>query len=204
MSNTSEGELNESDLMDDPIELFDTWFKVAKTTGLNDPNAMCLSTIDEVGVPDSRMVLLKGFDKRGFVFFTNSQSNKGRSILKTPNVALNMFWDPLGRQIRIQGEVEIVSSEESDDYFSSRRRESQLGAWASLQSQELDSRQILEGRLQEFSLSFPEAVPRPPHWYGFRVKPGKIEFWQNRKDRLHDRFVYRLLDGDWKVQRLYP
>ena len=204
MQKTSESELRESELTSTPFELFNLWFEVAKTSGLNDPNAMCLSTIDEEGLPDSRMVLLKGHDKTGFVFFTNSLSNKGRSLSKSPKAALNFFWDPLGRQIRIQGEVEKVTAEESDKYFGSRSKDSQLGAWASLQSQQLDSRETLQQRIEKYRLNFPGDVPRPPHWYGYKVKPLEIEFWQNRKDRLHDRFVYRLSSDGWKVSRLYP
>lgn len=196
---------DESSLTREPFELFDSWFSLAKLrTGLNDPNAMCLSTIDEDGFPDSRMVLLKGHDERGFVFFTNSLSNKGRSISKTPKAALNFFWDSLRRQIRIQGNVERVTPEESDKYFASRSRTSQLGAWASMQSQQLDSRDTFIERIAKYQLNFPNSVPRPPHWYGFRVRPFEIEFWQDRRDRLHDRFVYRLTEDVWKVSRLYP
>lgn len=203
--NESEATFNESDLTAEPFELFNAWFELAKLkANLNDPNAMCLSTIDEDGFPDSRMVLLKSHDLRGFVFFTNSLSNKGRSIAKTPRAALNFFWDSLRRQIRIQGNVEQASTEESDQYFASRSRISQLGAWASMQSQPLDKRETFIERIQKYELTFPDNVSRPPHWHGFRVKPFEIEFWQDRRDRLHDRFVYRLFEGNWKASRLYP
>ena len=204
MSESLNEPLNESDLPADPFLLFQDWFSKASKSTLNDPNAMCLSTIDEAGIPDSRIVLLKSFDKRGFVFFTNSLSGKGRSIAKHPDVALNFFWDPLGKQIRIQGSVEKIEAAESDSYFASRSRVSQLGAWASLQSQHLDNRETLERRVGKYDLNFPNEVPRPPHWHGFRVKPIRVEFWQNRDNRLHDRFVYKLLSGAWVTTRLYP
>jgi pyridoxamine 5'-phosphate oxidase len=208
MENTKEEsglDFSEADLTESPFELFATWFGIAKArSGLNDPNAMCLSTIDEDGSPDSRMVLLKQQDERGFVFFTNSLSNKGRSLTKTPKASLNFFWDSLRRQIRIQGRVEKVSDQESDNYFASRSRISQLGAWASSQSQRLESRKVFEDRIENYKLNFPEQVPRPPHWYGFRVVPSKIEFWQDRRDRLHDRFEYKSVGGVWSVSRLYP
>ena len=197
--------LQEADLTQSPLELFQSWFDIAvKHSGLNDPNAISLSTLGEDGYPDSRMVLLKEFNERGFVFYTNAESQKGRALIKYPKAALTIYWDSLKRQVRIKGDVEVVENEVSDSYFSTRPRQSQLGAWASLQSQRLESRETFEKRVAEFSERFPQTVPRPPHWHGFRIKPIRIEFWQDRRNRLHDRFVYTLNADGWSVSRLYP
>ena len=197
--------LQEADLTQSPLELFQSWFDIAvKHSGLNDPNAISLSTLGEDGYPDSRMVLLKEFNERGFVFYTNAESQKGRALIKYPKAALTIYWDSLKRQVRIKGDVEVVENEVSDSYFSTRPRQSQLGAWASLQSQRLESRETFEKRVAEFSERFPQTVPRPPHGHGFRIKPIRIEFWQDRRNRLHDRFVYTLNADGWSVSRLYP
>jgi len=189
------------------MELFDAWYRRAKRCfWLEFPDSMCLSTLDQDGFPDGRMVLLKAYDRRGFVFYTNGLSRKGRSLARLPRAGLTFYWEALQRQVRIQGGVESVSDAESDAYFSSRLRRSQIGAWASLQSQELESRKILEGRVKEFALRFRgQAVPRPPHWHGYRVVPHRIEFWRLRLNRLHDRFLYlKQPDGSWEIARLYP
>ena len=196
-----------SDLKKSPYEQFALWFsEIEKTNSLKYPNAMSLSTIDEAENPDTRIVLLKHYSESGFVFFTNSTSTKGKALAKTPKASLTFYWDALERQVRIQGEVITASSSESDEYFQSRPRESQIGAWASLQSQELDSRATLEKRFEEFSKKYEGTpIPRPPHWHGYRVTPKKIEFWQAQAFRLHDRFVYTLTnDNSWNIRRLYP
>lgn len=197
---------SEDHLTSDPIELFKEWYSYALThSNQNDPNAACLSTISENGYPDSRMILLKGFDQSGFIFYTNSLSKKGRSLEAIPRAALNLYWDKLGRQIRIQGDVSKVSEIEADRYFSTRTRGSQLGAWASLQSESLDSKSTLKKRAGEFDTQYSgRDIPRPPHWLGYLVTPIQIEFWQAGKDRLHDRFVYTKNASGWSVRRLHP
>jgi len=198
--------LNEQVLTEDPIELFSQWFKFAhEHSGYNDTNAMCLSTIDNEGFPDSRMVLLKSFSKDGFVFFTNSLSRKGKALRQVPRAALNFHWDTLRIQIRIQGNIEPVSSEEADSYFHSRSRRSQIGAAVSKQSEILESREKLEQQVSalETELSGAE-VPRPDHWIGYRVQPTRIEFWRDGANRLHDRFEYKRTGDAWSVARLYP
>lgn len=198
--------LTEATLPESPFALFQQWFTHAQAhSGFADPNAMCLSTVQSDGIPDSRMVLLKQFDERGFVFFTNSLSRKGRALAHNRNVALNFYWDPLHLQIRIQGEVEVVSDAESDAYFSSRSRMSQLGSAVSKQSELLSSRDELEAQVQQLEQSLQGApVPRPPHWHGYRVVPTRIEFWKEGANRLHDRFAYTLGGSHWTIHRLYP
>jgi pyridoxamine 5'-phosphate oxidase len=198
--------LTEESLTKSPFELFQRWLHIAeKESGFFDPNAMCLSTVGEDGYPDSRMVLLKGLDERGFVFFTNSTSRKGRALALNPRAALNFYWDPLRIQVRVQGDVAPVSKEESDEYFATRPRLSQLGAWTSRQSTELSSRAEFEARIAELERQYEgQEIPRPEHWYGYRVSPVRIEFWKDRRNRLHDRFEYLLEGGAWRVRRLYP
>jgi pyridoxamine 5'-phosphate oxidase len=199
--------LDSSDLLANPIDQFAAWFAEAEQiASLQFSNAACLSTVDPEGFPDGRIVLLKGFDARGFEFYTNSNSLKGQSLSTTPAAAMTFYWDGLGRQIRIKGEVEMLSAEEADEYFASRPRDSQLGAWASKQSSRLESRELLEARVREFAQKFDgKQVPRPPHWNGYRIKPKRMEFWQLGEHRLHDRFEY-LSDttGAWHRERLYP
>ncbi|MCC6953309.1 MAG: pyridoxamine 5'-phosphate oxidase [Deltaproteobacteria bacterium] len=196
--------LSEENIPESPFELFEAWLHSASESNLIlDHNAMCLSTVDAEGLPDSRIVLLRRFDSSGFVFFTNSHSAKGRELAVRPFAALTFFWDPLRRQIRIRGAVEPVGDSESDAYFANRPRLSQLGAWASQQSAELGSREQFEQELVEVeSLFVGQQVPRPPHWKGYRVRPATIEFWQERPNRLHDRFLFRA--PDWSRTRLYP
>jgi pyridoxamine 5'-phosphate oxidase len=170
------------------------------------PEALCLSTIDSNGMPDSRMVLLRDFDTRGFTFFTNYHSHKGKQLLDTRSASMTFFWDALQRQVRIQGQVEICSSQESDAYFRSRSRGSQLAAIASQQSQPLGNRADLDLAVLDLSSKFKDIeVPRPENWGGFRLVPSKIEFWKARTHRLHDRFLYsRDKQGDWNITQLYP
>ena len=199
--------LSEKDFLEDPVNEFRKWYRLAgRCFWLEFPDAMCLSTMDEDGLPDGRMVLLKSFDERGFVFFTNFNSRKGRSLKAFPRAALTFYWENLQRQVRIQGDVEEVSAAEADAYFSTRLRTSQLGAWASRQSESLAGRKVLLDRLAEYKARFAgQPVPRPDYWSGFRVRPARVEFWKLRFNRLHDRFVYtRKPEGGWKFERLYP
>jgi pyridoxamine 5'-phosphate oxidase len=177
----------------------------ALNSDLYEPTAMTLATVNQRGITSVRAVLLKGFDERGFVFFTNYDSAKAKDLEKNPNASLLFFWAELERQIRIVGEVKKVSMEESEEYFSSRPRESQLGAWASKQSKVIASREILENKFEEIKKKYEnKPVPLPPYWGGFRVIPNKFEFWQGRENRLHDRIRYRLIKRKWKIERLSP
>jgi pyridoxamine 5'-phosphate oxidase len=207
MSSAPDTELTLEMLQPDPMDQFTHWFEDAVArSGQNDPNAMCLSTLSPEGVPEGRIVLLKGVDPRGFVFYTNLESAKGRALAAHPVAALTFHWDRLARQVRVQGAVEPVTDEEADVYYASRPRGSRLGAWASEQSRPLVDRGTLEGRVQEMERRYPgDEIPRPPHWSGFRLLPGAVEFWQGRTSRLHDRFVYRKDSGGrWTIQRLNP
>lgn len=188
----------------DPFHLFDLWLAEATRHEINDPNAMALATVDADGMPDVRTVLLKGHDAGGFVFYTNLESAKGRELKAVPKAALLFHWKSLRRQVRVRGPVEPVSTDEADAYFASRPRGSQVGAWASDQSRRAASRTVLAERFAEREAEFPDTVPRPPHWSGFRVKPRSIEFWQDGAYRLHDRFVYDLTKPGWPVERLFP
>lgn len=189
----------------DPYALFDTWFQEAAEKEPNDPNAMALATVGADGQPSIRMVLLKGVDARGFTFYTNYESRKGRQLLENPKAALCFHWKALRRQVRVEGPVEQVGAEEADAYFASRPRGSQIGAWASLQSRPLAGRFELEKRIAQYTAKFGlGAVPRPSYWSGFRVLPSRIEFWEDRPFRLHDRLVYHRRDEGWETERLYP
>ena len=192
---------------EDPFALFAEWFKAATDKEPNDPNAMAVASVDELGVPDVRMVLLKDFDARGFTFYTNFESAKGRQLLAQQQAALCFHWKSTRRQIRVRGPVEEVSAAEADDYFRSRARDAQIGAWASEQSRETPGPMALETRVAQFAAKFGLGqIPRPPHWSGFRVKPRTIEFWRSRAFRLHDRLVFSrdADDQPWRVTRLYP
>ncbi len=199
--------LQRRDLAADPLQQFLRWYHEAEQAGLRYPNAMAVATASADGQPSVRMVLLRQVDERGFVFYTNLESRKGREIAENPRAALLFYWEPLERQVRVEGRVELVSPEEADHYFASRPYGSQISAWASRQSQPIGSREELERRHQEYAHRFPEggAVPRPPYWGGYRVVPNTYEFWQGRPDRLHDRFRYELQpDGRWTIVRLQP
>jgi pyridoxamine 5'-phosphate oxidase len=191
----------------EPLALFDEWMRAAEAAEPNDPNAMTLATVDADGLPDARMVLLKGVDARGFVFYTNTESAKGVELDAEPRAALLFHWKSLRRQVRVRGPVERVTGEEADVYFASRPRGSQIGAWASDQSRPLPDRLALERRVAEFGLKFGIGkVARPPHWSGYRVLPTTIEFWRDRPFRLHERLAFSRPepDGAWTVARLYP
>lgn len=198
--------LRRSDLHPDPIEQFSAWFASALSAALPDANAICLATATPAGRPSARIVLLKGFDQRGFVFFTNYLSGKGRELEANPQAAFALYWVQLERQIRVAGRVEKTTREESAAYFHSRPRGSQLGAWVSRQSEVIDARRILEGRLAEMAERFgPGQIELPPHWGGYRLLPNEMEFWQGRANRLHDRFRYtRGPAGVWTIERLAP
>ncbi len=196
---------------EDPFGLFAAWFKEAEEKEPNDPNAMALATVGEDGVPCLRMVLLKGYDAEGFVFYTNLESRKGRQLQDHPKAALLFHWKSLRRQIRIEGPVSPVSEAEAEAYFASRPRQSQIGAWASDQSRPLEGRFELEKRVARFAAKYAIGrVPRPPHWSGFRIAAQRIEFWQDGAFRLHDRLVYHREEGGeagrvaWRTERLFP
>lgn len=192
---------------EEPFRLFSEWMRDAEAKEPNDPNAMAVASVDETGLPDVRMVLLKGFDEAGFVFYTNFESKKGVELLASKKAALLFHWKSLRRQIRIRGPVEVVSAAEADAYFASRPRASRIGAWASKQSRPLESRFALEKAVAEYGLRHAIGeVPRPPHWSGFRVVPSAIEFWHDRPFRLHDRIEFtRAAPGaPWEKTRLYP
>lgn len=192
---------------DDPMRLFGLWMDEAGSSEPRDPNAIALATVDADGLPDVRMVLLKGADHRGFVFYTNEESAKGRQLAGNPQAAIVLYWKSLNRQIRVRGPVEEVSEVEADAYFASRHPRSRIGAWASRQSRPLASREDLEQAVADLEKRFGEGpIPRPPHWKGFRIRPRSIEFWQDRPSRLHDRIVFRRdeQDDSWVKQRLYP
>lgn len=199
------GQLTEAEAGNDPIALFGRWLGEAGEAGVIEPNAMTLATATGDGRPSARLVLLRGFDIRGFVFYTNYQSRKGRELAENGQAALVFHWAPLERQVRIEGNASRVSSEESDEYFDSRPVKSRLGAIASEQSVVIEDRSVLERRAELVSRQYQgESIPRPLHWGGFRVVPDAIEFWQGRPSRLHDRLVYTVDDSGWRQRRLSP
>ena len=197
--------LDKADVLPDPIAQFQQWFDAALKANVPEPNAMHVSTVTSEGRPDGRIVLLKDVSDAGFVFYTNYESRKGRELIGHPFATLTFFYPELERQIRIEGRVEKVSAEESDAYFSSRPRGSQIGAWVSHQSLVIDNREVLETRQRELEARFSgQSIPRPPYWGGFRVVPDVLEFWQGRPSRLHDRIRYRKEADNWIIERLSP
>lgn len=197
--------LDTVDLNPDPIAQFHEWFEKVLAAGLHEPNAMIVATATQDGGPSARTVLLKGYDERGFVFYTNYEGRKARELEANPRCALLFYWGELERQIRIEGRADRISNEESDAYFASRPRESRLGAWASQQSRPVRDRSALEERVKALEAEYEgREIPRPPYWGGYRVEPEVVEFWQGRENRLHDRLVYRRRGEGWKVERLQP
>lgn len=187
-----------------PYQLFAAWIKEAESQPGNMPTAMSLATVDKDNKPSSRIVLLKGWSEKGFVFYTNYTSRKAKCLEDNPNASLLFFWDQLGRQIRIEGTVKKIERNESEKYFQSRPIESQWGAWASKQSKELDSRELLESRYEKYKVKFPEDVPLPDFWGGYILEPGYFEFWETDKFRLHRRTIYKTLKGEWVQNHLFP
>ncbi|MDE3254822.1 MAG: pyridoxamine 5'-phosphate oxidase [Bacteroidota bacterium] len=197
--------LSEEVVGDDPFSFFHTWFEEAVSASIDDVNAMTLSTLQEDGFPDARIVLLKGLDERGFTFFTNYESEKGVQLSKHSKASLVFHWKELERQVRVMGVAEQLTAAENDAYFASRPRASQLGAWASPQSQKIEKRELLEERYAQFEQQFTDVVPRPAHWGGYRIVPIKIEFWHGRSSRMHDRIVFEKQENEsWSRYRVAP
>ena len=196
--------LDETDVARNPTEQFTKWWNEAINSNIDEVNAMTLATVNKNGLPSARIVLLKGYDENGFVFFTNYLSDKGKELAHNPNAALVFFWKELERQVRIEGTVEKVSNEESDEYFASRPAGSRIGAWASHQSAVIEYRQVIEQNVKKYTEIFGDEIPRPDNWGGYRVKPVLMEFWQGRSSRLHDRIQYRKENEQWIMERLAP
>jgi len=204
--NYTRQQLLETAVDPDPIQQFQIWFAQAMSSSdIIEPNAMTLATATKEGMPSARIVLLKGLDERGFVFYTNYESRKGQELMANPYASLVFWWGALERQVRIEGIVEKISAQETEAYYHSRPAGSRLGAWASDQSRVIPNREVLEKRLADLTAQYQDQeIPRPLHWGGFRVTPQAIEFWQGRPSRLHDRLLYRLVDDSWMIERLSP
>ncbi|HWB94805.1 MAG TPA: pyridoxamine 5'-phosphate oxidase [Puia sp.] len=198
--------LSEKDALKDPFSQFDKWWQETIRSGVDEPNAMTLATASADGMPDARIVLLKGFDTQGFTFFTNYNSAKGMQMLENPRAALVFFWKELERQVRISGLISLTTAKISDEYFNSRPEGSRIGAWASPQSEAIESREWLEENEKKYQEEWADrSITRPPHWGGYILKPVRMEFWQGRPSRLHDRLLYTLTkSGSWKIERLAP
>ena len=202
-----EVDLSPENVSPNPFQQFQDWFSVASESGILEPNAMTVASATADGKPSARIILLKGIDEKGFLFYTNYEGRKGQELIENPQAALVFYWDTLHRQVRIEGKVEKASQKTSDAYFNKRPKGSQIGAWASPQSQVIESRSILENNKASLNKKYADQdhLPRPKHWGGFRVKPQRIEFWQGRNNRLHDRVVYeKQKNGRWKIFRLAP
>ncbi|WP_439882943.1 pyridoxamine 5'-phosphate oxidase [Pontibacter sp. MBLB2868] len=204
--NYSKQDLTENSVLADPVHQFKVWLQEAINAEAEEATAFVLSTVNESGQPSARVVLLKDVDGEGFTFFTNYDSRKGKELEVNPFAAATFFWASLERQVRIEGQVELIPAQNSDDYFHSRPKGSQIGAWASPQSQEIESRHVLEESDKYYSAKFSDAeiIPRPAHWGGYKLIPHRIEFWQGRPNRLHDRIMYERLNGNWQLKRLAP
>jgi pyridoxamine 5'-phosphate oxidase len=202
----SRSTLDFSNVLKDPLKQFEKWFDEALASGITEPNAMHLATVNDQGKPSSRIVLLKGIDLNKFIFYTNYQSKKGRELDQNPACALTFFWPEIERQVRIEGTAERVDTTMSEQYFQSRPRGSQIGAWASPQSTIIKDREILDERAKQIEKRFEQekVLPRPNQWGGYQIDPLQIEFWQGRPSRLHDRIQFTKVDGDWKMNRLAP
>ena len=189
-----------------PIVLFEKWFEVAKKSEINDPNALSLATASPDGIPSVRMVLLKGLNEKGFVFYTNFNSKKGKDLKQNPNASMCFHWKSLRRQIRVSGQVSVINDKEADDYFNSRAYGSRIGAWASSQSQVMKNREEFLNKIKEYEMKYPDQkkVPRPPHWSGWRLVPREIEFWLEIKNRVHERLNYKKEKNSWIREVLYP
>lgn len=200
------GKLNKRSLSKNPIKSFKKWMGQALKQNVLEPTSFVLGTVDRKGKPSSRVVLLKGFDERGFHFYTNYNSKKAQDIEANPNVSMNFFWREIHRQVRVEGRVKKMTKKESAEYFALRPRLSQIGAWTSDQSETLKDRKTMSSRMKQLIKKFEkmETVPCPPHWGGYIIKPKAIEFWQGRQNRLHDRFRYELKKGMWNLKRLWP
>lgn len=197
--------LSEADVAPDPITQFQRWFDDALKGQVHEPNGMTLATVDKSGQPTARIVLLKMIDQRGLAFFTNMESPKGQHLAANPKAALTFWWGPLQRQVRFEGTISTVDADEANAYYHSRPIGSQIGAWASPQSQVIESREVLEKSERDYLAKFGESdIPRPPFWGGYRLSPKRAEFWQGRSNRLHDRLCYRQADGQWQIERLAP
>ncbi|MBN9298530.1 MAG: pyridoxamine 5'-phosphate oxidase [Filimonas sp.] len=197
--------LNEADVANEPITQFATWWKEALASEIDEVNAMTLATASKEGIPAARIVLLKSYDDKGFVFFTNYNSHKGKEIAENPHAVLVFFWKELERQVRITGTVAKVSAADSDEYFYSRPPGSRVGAWSSPQSEVIAGREVLDANIDKYTKEFETDIPRPEHWGGYVIQPVEVEFWQGRSNRLHDRILYtKQSDNSWKIERLAP